>query len=843
MGRAGSGGYATVQHAYDTRLKRDVAIKCIKISPSDIERSRSRANITIREAQAINASMPLSEMGSGARSGLRSPHGGGLVSGDVLEGGFVPLTAKISEPSFLSSREKHDEKRASRHEFLRKQKERQRQERAYGGAGRRGGSAVVGYGGVNPVVGGASGAASMDLNEFNGYSNFMGKDASLARGGNTRRVPGKGESFTIGLSEFAGGIPGKIAGVGEAEIAAVDDAIVMEVQPSQERVTADLVASAKGGSSSGDTASGDRGGTQAIRANTTLEEALSDSGKLDLALLDHIPGLEEARTAAHLNDANIVTVYDCVVEGDTCYVIMEYVEGKTLARIMREIDNDITLDMIAAVFASVSHALEVAHKAGVLHLDVKPENVIVNREGVVKVTDFGLSTLMDTSGQGVTGGGTIGYMPLEQMRQQRLDVRTDEWALASLTYEMLSGKNPFKARNLRDAEAAIEGAELVVPSLCWESIDESVDNVMFDALSPDMDGRYADIESFSGDLLPILGDAKDGTRQLAQVVKGPDLLASPRPTSERERRPSKPYVPFIDRLGMKGSSIVMRIFSALGTAMMAVIALLNFRVNLGEGGEGTVANGADTTFGLFSNAPIAAAIVLVALVAFAVWRPRWSFPATFGVFAVMLMFSQAWLMAILLLAGAGAWWWFFGRTSDMMCALVLIQPLLGSVGFTAVVPVLAGALLDIRDALATSAMVALGAITFASLGSDDVMNWNIMANFIVALNPSIAGASITNGLMETLSSLENWCVIAGWVAASTVYALLCRRGTHVFDVIGSILAAVCIVASTIVVPIATNDLTVLTPLAISGIVTASIVGLMFALLSVTDRVRMAPGEW
>lgn len=108
-----------------------------------------------------------------------------------------------------------------------------------------------------------------------------------------------------------------------------------------------------------------------------------------LARVDRIPGLEEARTAAHLNDANIVTVYDCVVEGNMAYVIMEYVEGKTLAKIMRELGNDITLDMIASVFGSVSHALEVAHKAGILHLDIKPENVIVNKEGVVKVTDFG----------------------------------------------------------------------------------------------------------------------------------------------------------------------------------------------------------------------------------------------------------------------------------------------------------------------------------------------------------------------------------------------------------------------------------------------------------------------
>ena len=123
------------------------------------------------------------------------------------------------------------------------------------------------------------------------------------------------------------------------------------------------------------------------------------------------------------------------------------------------------------------------------------------------------------------------------------------------------------------------------------------------------------------------------------------------------------------------------------------------------------------------------------------------------------------------------------------------------------------------------------------------MNWNIMANFIVALNPSIAGASISNGLFETLSSLENWCVVAGWIAGAVTYAFLCRRGTHVFDIVGSVLGAVCVVAGTIVVPIVTNDYAVLTPLTISGIVTASLVGVMFALLHVTDRVRMAPGEW
>ena len=194
-------------------------------------------------------------------------------------------------------------------------------------------------------------------------------------------------------------------------------------------------------------------------SGATAEAEVADID--DDALFDHIPGLEEARTAAHLNDANIVTVYDCEVHGDAAYVVMEYVEGKTLSRVLRELGDDISLDVIAAVFASVSHALEVAHDSDVLHLDIKPENVIINKKGVVKVTDFGLATLMDASGCATTGGGTIGYMPPEQMRQERLDVRTDEWALASLTYEMMSGSNPFLADDIEEAESLIEEAELL----------------------------------------------------------------------------------------------------------------------------------------------------------------------------------------------------------------------------------------------------------------------------------------------------------------------------------------------------------------------------------------------
>lgn len=922
MGRAGAGGYATVQHAYDTRLKRDVAIKCIKITQSDV----ARARMSIHDAQMENASIPLlgglrgrgGAVGGGA--GAAGAGVGGVdaygvyggAAGASQEGadgqtiGFVPLSSKasISEPAFLSAREKQAARRASRRGLIRTSARPGVDAQRFGifGADVKAGASGAGAGAgasqapaqqtVRVGSAGASSAdgASFDLSEFAGYSNFKagpsaspsvgaggGTVAGAARMG-TRRAPSAKEAFenSFSLGEFASGLPGMIAGAGQADINGIGENSIAFAQ------TADVAAMRASSSDLGAQPAGfddelaDDGNDSQGSAKTlgfglgVLTDMPSASTRQvaptgshpgaaqsmrtaqpvrtedPLANIDSFPGLEEARTVAHLNDANIVTVYDCVVEGDMAYVIMEYVEGKTLARIMRDLGNDITLDIIANVFNSVSHALEVAHKENVLHLDIKPENVIVNKEGVVKVTDFGLSTLMDATGHGHTGGGTIGYMPLEQMRQQRLDVRTDEWALASLTYEMLVGKNPFKARSLRDAESAIEGAELVIPSLCWDSIDQSVDDIMFDALSPEMDGRYASIKEFADELSPLLGDSRAGKAQLAAAVKGDDGSFGT-PVQERDEQP-RVYVPFIDKLGVRGSNILMRVFSALGVAMIAVIAMLNFKVP--GAASGVVDALADTSvqagglsFGLFQVAPPVAWAVLAVFVVLGALLPRFAVLAAYIAFALVLMLNQAWAIGLLLAAAVAAWWWMFGRQSDMMCTLAAMQPLLGSIGFSAVVPVVTGALLDVRDALMTMLMVLVSAIAFASLGSADVGNWDIVGNFIVAMSPEIAGASIMEGFVGALSSAQNWCVMAGWVAGALAYSWLCRKGSHTFDVLGSVACGALIVAGTIVVPLATGQPSLLAPITISSIVVAAVVGVVMALLSVPDRVRMAPGEW
>ncbi|MCF0103794.1 MAG: serine/threonine protein kinase [Eggerthellaceae bacterium] len=237
-----------------------------------------------------------------------------------------------------------------------------------------------------------------------------------------------------------------------------------------------------------------------------------------------IPGLIEARTAAKLSNANIVSIYDFMVEGDTAYVIMEYVEGVTLADLInyhnrKDIDFKLTLPMISKILGDVSNALAFAHKHNVLHLDIKPANIIVSPNGVAKVTDFGLAILLDAQGGGHCGGGSIGYMPPEQIRNERLSVQTDLWALASVCYEMLTGKNFFKTNRLNKAEALIYNAELELPSYYHYKLSDQANDVIFAALSPNAKERHESIMGFFKDLEYYLPDQAAGKRDLSRAIK------------------------------------------------------------------------------------------------------------------------------------------------------------------------------------------------------------------------------------------------------------------------------------------------------------------------------------
>ena len=383
--------------------------------------------------------------------------------------------------------------------------------------------------------------------------------------------------------------------------------------------------------------------------------------------LAHVPGLDEARTAAMLSDASIVAVYDFEVQESTAYLIMEYVEGVTLTELLHRHADRLTLDVVAAVFASVSHALEVAHANQVLHLDIKPDNVLINHQGQVKVTDFGLATLADASGYGAAGGGTIGYMPLEQMRQENLDVRCDEWALASLTYEMLAGENPFLAPDLERAEAVIEDAELVLPSLCWDELDPAVDDVIFFALDPDREERYATVADFAEELEPFLGDPKRGVRELSVIVGHADDEEE----EETETAPPVPYVPLRERITPLQRTVAAHAAGALGSGAVAFVAFANLPQTSGFANP--------LFWGLFALVTLAGAL-----------KPHLGALLAYFALSAAPIAGNAPAAGCVLLAATAAWWYFTGRLGDADANATLVPPLAGAFGCNQLTPLVAG---------------------------------------------------------------------------------------------------------------------------------------------------------
>lgn len=789
--QAGSGGYGTVVHAFDTHLKRDVAIKCIELSEDELAAARlealeARMAADLEEVEAGASGAETGVAGRNAGPGAVSAAGAGMGATAGDPAGSSSAAAFPADPDFLAAR---DERRR-----------------------RRSATAVsrCAAEGVPPWEDWDDfGDPDDDSVDVAGADDFDAEAAEDEWGDSL--IP-----WNASTTDFAGRRrgPARLTGrvsrkTRHAPEVLYEPQTVVEEAPDATGATPDAE-------------SVDVRHLRGVRASRVIAEEPEPDAEDELDLFEHIPGLEEARSVAKLSDTNIVTVYDCAVEGSSAYVIMEYVEGKTLAQIIDEVDDDITLDVVAAVFSAVSHALEVAHGEHTLHLDIKPENVIVNGKGQAKVADFGLAALMDATGSGTTGGGTIGYMPLEQMRQEPLDVRTDEWALASLTYEMLTGSNPFFADDLDAAEEAIEEAELVLPSLCWDELDAEADEVMFAALDPDMDERYEDVAAFSAALSPYLGNAKKGKRVLADIVNG----KMEEPAAEEPERVWEPLPPLVDRLGLRGAAIVGRIVAAAAVALLAAAGMANLHLTPGS------------AMGLATDAPIAYGVVIAVCALVAVIRPSIGVLFGYGAFVVGLAGAGAWVPAVLLTAATGAWWYFVGRRGTAQAVSALMQPLFGSVGFAAASPVTCGVLLPVLQSVITAAFAFASALIMAGCGSVDIMNWDAVMHLGFSSNPAA-------GCLAVASQPATWVVGASWVAAAGLYSLLCVRGTRAFDIAGSVVAAaVLMLGACAAAHLASFGGSWLpAPAALLGALVPGVLGILAAVMSIPDRARWAEEEW
>jgi eukaryotic-like serine/threonine-protein kinase len=219
--------------------------------------------------------------------------------------------------------------------------------------------------------------------------------------------------------------------------------------------------------------------------------------------------LREARRACALNSDHIAGIHDVVQEGGEFFLVMEYVDGETLRSMLHE---PMSLDRFFEIATQCAEALAAAHDQGVIHCDVKPENIMLTPEGRVKILDFGLAKHLPACDQDSTFsrsgfvGGTPGYMAPEVLREQLPDARADVFSLGVVFYEILAQRHPFSSggfvvtsdRTLHEAPTPIRSLNPAVP--------EALEAIVLKAMAKDPADRYANAR----DLLRELRLARSG---------------------------------------------------------------------------------------------------------------------------------------------------------------------------------------------------------------------------------------------------------------------------------------------------------------------------------------------
>ena len=218
----------------------------------------------------------------------------------------------------------------------------------------------------------------------------------------------------------------------------------------------------------------------------------------------------EALSASALNHPNILTVYEFGVHEGQHYLVTEFIEGETLRQRLRA--GPLPLADAIEVATQVASALDAAHAAGLIHRDVKPENVMLRPDGYVKVLDFGLAKLAPTAraaAENMTVSlrtepgvilGTVGYMAPEQVRGLDVDQRADVWSLGVVLHEMITGQSPFAGATMSDVIAMV--LERQPPRLVTKGVDvpAELERIVHKALAKERDDRYGSIKDLQADL-------------------------------------------------------------------------------------------------------------------------------------------------------------------------------------------------------------------------------------------------------------------------------------------------------------------------------------------------------
>ena len=213
----------------------------------------------------------------------------------------------------------------------------------------------------------------------------------------------------------------------------------------------------------------------------------------------------EAKSVSDLSHPNIVEVYDVGEEDGQHYIVMEYIDGKTLKQLVHK-RGALTVAEVVDIMSQLTDGLAQAHDAYIIHRDVKPQNIMILDNGMVKITDFGIAMSMNATQLTQTNSvmGSVHYLPPEQASGKGATIKSDIYSAGILMYELLTGSVPFKGENA--VEIALKQLKERIPSIRKQNplIPQSVENIVLKATAKNPKNRYESIREMHDDLIHAL---------------------------------------------------------------------------------------------------------------------------------------------------------------------------------------------------------------------------------------------------------------------------------------------------------------------------------------------------
>ncbi|MDP2996671.1 MAG: protein kinase [Bryobacterales bacterium] len=252
--------------------------------------------------------------------------------------------------------------------------------------------------------------------------------------------------------------------------------------------------------------------------------------------------IREAQSAGILSHPGIVTIYDIAQEGELAYIFMEFVNGPPLEKVLLS-ESPPDRETLLGIFRQTAAALDYAHKKGIVHRDIKPANIMIHEDGTAKITDFGVAKIVSQNmTQAGAMMGTPSYMSPEQVQGVPVDGRADQFALAVIVFELLTGERPFVAEYLPTLLYKIVREEPVAPQRLNRSLPDDVEPVLRRALAKSVEDRYPTCAAFIEALEEACRKKPDWQPMPRGVSQNMPTVASTDPGSMAQTRPDPVFL-------------------------------------------------------------------------------------------------------------------------------------------------------------------------------------------------------------------------------------------------------------------------------------------------------------